>query len=349
MPQAKEHGNRLPQHRHQRGWTQAELARRAGISRAAVSAIESGRLSPSVTAALALARVLETTVERLFAPAVRELAPDWAWPATQASSRYWTAEVFGRTLAYPCEETAIGTMRHDGRVASRTDLTESSPNGETLVLAGCDPGAGLLVELLHRTTGVRVLPFVRSSRQALQLLGQRLVHVAGVHLSSPGEAGNAAVVARELGTGYRLLRLAEWEAGLTLAPATTATTVRSVVRSRLRWIGREPGSGARQCLDELFSNRREFRRIAYDHRGVAAAIRSGWADAGVCVRLVSEEAGQRFLSLRWESYDLVYPADQTDDPRWQALVNTVRSPEFRNVLAGLPGYDARHTGEVSST
>jgi len=42
-----------------REWSQADLAARAGISRAAVSAIEGERLSPSVATALALAAVLE--------------------------------------------------------------------------------------------------------------------------------------------------------------------------------------------------------------------------------------------------------------------------------------------------
>ena len=42
-----------------REWSQAELAARAGISRAAVSAIEGERLSPAVATALAMAAVFE--------------------------------------------------------------------------------------------------------------------------------------------------------------------------------------------------------------------------------------------------------------------------------------------------
>ena len=59
-----------------RQWSQADLAERAGISRAAVSAIEAERLSPSVAAALALAAVFECSVEELFgraaAPAITQ-------------------------------------------------------------------------------------------------------------------------------------------------------------------------------------------------------------------------------------------------------------------------------------
>jgi DNA-binding XRE family transcriptional regulator len=53
--------NRVKQHRLQRGWSQEQLAENAGISRAAVSAIEIPRLVPSVAAALALARAFHCT------------------------------------------------------------------------------------------------------------------------------------------------------------------------------------------------------------------------------------------------------------------------------------------------
>ena len=58
--------NHLREHRARRGWSQEELARRAGLSRAGISAIETYRLVPSAAAALALAEALECRVEDLF-------------------------------------------------------------------------------------------------------------------------------------------------------------------------------------------------------------------------------------------------------------------------------------------
>ena len=58
--------NRVKALRLGRGWSQAELAQRAGISRAAVSAIEIERLVPSVAAALALAEAFGCRVDALF-------------------------------------------------------------------------------------------------------------------------------------------------------------------------------------------------------------------------------------------------------------------------------------------
>jgi molybdate-binding protein len=177
------------------------------------------------------------------------------------------------------------------------------------------------------------------------MLGQGLVHAAGVHLSRSDEpGGNAGVVRAALGTGYSLLRVAHWEEGITLAPGLGLATVGAAVGSDLRWVGREDGSGARQCLDELLDGRRRPRRLASDHRGVVEAVRGGWADAGVCLRLVSEEAGLDFLGVRQEAYDLCFPTRWDDDPRLKALVQAVRSPAYRRSLADLPGYDSNAAG-----
>src|SRR5438067_6808669 len=84
--------NRVRQHRRAKGWSQAELAPRAGISRAAVSAIEIDRLVPSVAAALALADAFGCTVEDLFGPQTAATGePKWAWPPAQSAGRYWHA------------------------------------------------------------------------------------------------------------------------------------------------------------------------------------------------------------------------------------------------------------------
>ena len=59
--------NKLKLHRLLAGeMTQAELAKRAGVARQTIIAIEQGRFNPSVKLALLLADALNTTVEELF-------------------------------------------------------------------------------------------------------------------------------------------------------------------------------------------------------------------------------------------------------------------------------------------
>jgi molybdate-binding protein/DNA-binding XRE family transcriptional regulator len=338
--------NRVKENRLARGWSQAELSQRVGISRASVSAIEISRLVPSVEAALALAGAFGCAVEDLFG-AVRETAcnPVWAWPPTVEPCRYLRAQVGGRTVLYPAEGSRAV---HDGvyRGGSCFPSNDTAP-AATAVLASCDPAAQYLADQVAYSTGFRLLVLPRSGQQALALLGQGLVHFAGVHLSTANAPDrNARSVKAILGTGFQLLRVARWEEGLAVGSGAGVRSVRSALRGKLRWVGREPGSAARQCLDELRANRPAPRRLARDHRGVAEAIRCGWADVGVCLRLVCEEADLKFLGVREESYDLCYAAAAATEPRIRGVIEVIRSLAYRRQLGELPGYDTADTGEI---
>jgi molybdate-binding protein/DNA-binding XRE family transcriptional regulator len=332
----------------QKGWAQSELANRAGISRAAVSAIEVNRLCPSVAAALSLGRALGCSVEDLFGVGDEDVAPVWAWPCLPEPCRYWQALVRDRMILYPVEPTLTGMLQHDGvfRKGNLHPRIRALAN-KTIVMACCDPASGLLADHLIRRSGLRLLVLSRSSQQALALLKQGLIHVAGLHLATHDTPeGNRAAAGGELGEEFRLLRVARWQEGVALSPRSTIRSVENAINSRLHWVGREPGSAARQCLEELIPQNRMPTRIAFDHHGVAEAIRCGWADAGVCLRLVAEEAGLRFLPVREEIFDLCFPADLESDPRIRALKETVRAPEYRGQLADLPGYEPRDCGKL---
>jgi DNA-binding XRE family transcriptional regulator len=241
--------NRVKAYRQGRGWTQAELAERAGVSRAAVSALEVGRLVPSVAAALALARALGCTVEALFGGAAAgEAGPAWAWRPARSPCRYWQAQVGGRPLCYPVEATAAGEIAHDGvfRNGSFVAGGDADP-AATLVLACCDPAAGLLAAEYARTSGFRLIALHRPSRLALALLGRGLIHVAGVHFATEEEPdANERTVRDSLGPDYRLLRVARWQEGLAVAPGAGVSTVAAALRAKLRWVGRERGAAARR-------------------------------------------------------------------------------------------------------
>ena len=58
--------NHLRQLRTDRGWTQAELAARVGVSRKTINTVENGIFVPSTVVALRLAQALSLPVERLF-------------------------------------------------------------------------------------------------------------------------------------------------------------------------------------------------------------------------------------------------------------------------------------------
>ena len=58
--------NRLKVLRAERDWTQAELARRAGVTRKTINTVERGVFVPSTVLALKLAEIFEVPVESVF-------------------------------------------------------------------------------------------------------------------------------------------------------------------------------------------------------------------------------------------------------------------------------------------
>jgi len=58
--------NRITGLRAERGWTQADLALRIGVSRQTINAIETGKFDPSLPVAFRLARLFELTIEGIF-------------------------------------------------------------------------------------------------------------------------------------------------------------------------------------------------------------------------------------------------------------------------------------------
>ena len=344
---------RLAQLRQSRQWTQADLAGRSGVSRAEISAIETGRLVPSVTVAVKLATVLEESVEAVFGGANENAAQEWAWPADTDDARVWQVSINGRRVLYPVEPTAAGAIPHDGRTGKHDLhlLGTASPSPErTLVFAGCDPLVGFLVHEVAVAHGIRVLPLLRSSAHALELLRRGLVHVAGVHCTDgAGRSSNDDTVRTTLGAGYNLVHQLRWDAGIAVWPQRREKTASALLRARVRWVNREEGSAARSVFDALLATRRRpagYEHVVRDHRAVAATVSSGWAEAGLCVKPAAAEARLGFIPLQQEAYELCMARSLLDDPRMQAVMAVLRSSTYRQWLSDVPGCSARNTGDV---
>lgn len=256
---------------------------------------------------------------------------------------------------FPVEPTAAGAIPQDGCAdgdSLRLVETDATMPERTLVVAGCDPLVGLLVRELAAAHGMRVLPLLRSSAQAIDLLRRGLVHIAGLHCTDVDGCGaNDDVVRTALGSGYRLIHQLRWDAGIAVWPQRRERTPRALLRAGVRWVNREEGSAARRVFDSLLAARRRpegYAHVVRDHRAVVATVSSGWAEAGVCVRPAAAEAHLSFMPLHREAYELCVAEAQLDDPRITALMATLQSNRYRDLVADVPGCESAHTGDVRS-
>ena len=58
--------NRVRDHREKHGWSQGELARRLGVSRQTINAVETDKYDPSLPLALRMAKLFAVAVPDLF-------------------------------------------------------------------------------------------------------------------------------------------------------------------------------------------------------------------------------------------------------------------------------------------
>jgi molybdate-binding protein/DNA-binding XRE family transcriptional regulator len=356
-------GMRLRGARQARGFSQQQLADMAGVSRQAVSAIESGNSDPSLRLALALARTLGLTVEEVFGPGeppaevtAHPLA-DLGGPGTRAA----LAQVGESLVALPLtgdSAARAGFLPAGGLAGDRPgEVRPIGPPRPTLLVAGCDPALPLLeapLALLDPPVAFAWWPC--GSQQALRLAAAGLVHAAGAHLrdAAAGVYNTAAARALLDGQGADVIGFTAWREGLALAPrlAGVVSGVADLARLGVRVVNREPGSEARQVLD------RELLRLGlepdalpgYDtsaagHLQVASAIAAGLAEAGVSAEPAALAYGLPFVPLTNERFDLMVPHHVAESREVQSMLRVLTSPWLLAQLDSLPGYDASHCGE----
>jgi putative molybdopterin biosynthesis protein len=355
-------GTALRLARQVRGFSQQQLARMAGVSRQAVSAVEAGHSDPSLRVALALARALGVTVEDLFGPGkapppvtARPVAPLGAPGArvclAPMGRSFVALPLAGDTAAQVGFASAGGLVsEHDGEVLPM------EPPRPTLVVAGCDPALPLLqTPLAQLDPPVGFTWWACASGEALRLADAGLVHAAGAHLRGrSGEYNTGPARDRLRHGGAEVLGFADWREGLALRPelAGEVAGLGDAARHRLRLVNREEGSEARRVLD------REAVRLGivpgsldgYDtrvtgHLQVAAAIASGLADTGVASEPAAIAYGLGFLPLAAERFDLIIPARHAGSREVQALRKVLASPWLLAQLGSLPGYDPSRCGD----
>jgi len=369
------HGARLRLARQARGLSQQQLAGVAGVTRQAVSAVESGHSDPSLRVALALASALGMTVEALFGPgdpADPVLARPVAAPS-RGGARVVLATVGDTFVALPLHAdmaARVGFGAAGGLVvgasssraapvpdpASRglepIDPVEVRPIGPprpTLVVAGCDPALPLLeTPLALLDPPVAFVWWPCGSAEALRLAAAGLVHAAGVH--QPGGEREADETV-EIPGGAEVVGFAAWREGLVVRPGAGIRGLDDVARQRLRLVNREAGAQARTLLDQECARLRltpdelpGYDSRAAGHLQVAAAIAGRLADAGVSSEPAALAYGLDFLPLASEQFDLVLPAKHAASREVQGLLKVLTSPWLLAQLASLSGYDPASCG-----
>jgi DNA-binding XRE family transcriptional regulator len=333
----------LRDQRLQCGFTQAELAARAGVSRQLVAAVEAGRNTPAVDAALRLTQALGTTVEELFS----EPAPDVvvalgdhlrdgaAVRVGRVGDQLVAAELADHGVAGAAWAKADGVL-DGGRLRL---FPGASPAG--CVLAGCDPALGVAEAMLDGLGSRSLLAISAATGTALCAQQRGVVHAAVAH-GRPDELPEPTVpVVR--------WHLARWQVGLAIPHRFRGHSFESVLRSGLPIVRRDPAAASQQAFERA--------RIAAGVGPLAPGPQAtGHLDgarlaATLDAAAVTTEGAARAFDLSFVALEdhvvEVWITDRwLDHPGIDALGEILTTTAFTERVAHFGGYDLSHCGEL---
>jgi molybdopterin molybdotransferase/putative molybdopterin biosynthesis protein len=362
---ANKTSNRLAALRLRRNLSAIDLAARVGVSRQTIHAIEAETYVPNTLVALKLARALEVSVEDIFTlhdgPAAEmpvervALLPDRevVYPGQHVQlCRVDRKMIASAAAAVPwCIPLNDGVLldKTKARVVRGADELENR-----ILIAGCDPGMSVLARHLQ-LAGIEAVLAHRNSSEALALLKEGCVHVAGTHLrdAASGESNTAQIGGLFRGHTVAVISFAVWEQGLVVARGNPKGLrgIEDLTRAAITLVNREKGAGSRILLDSSLAAAgiptrkvRGYDRIAVGHLAAAAQVRAGTADCCIAPRAAARVFGLDFIPVVSERYDLVLRRRHLDLHGVQILLETLGHARFRRDLESLGGYDAQVAG-----
>ncbi len=330
------------------------------MSRQALIAIEAGNQVPSTVLALRIARELGCAVEAVFSLA-DDAHVDAQTPGPLASgTRVVLAYVQGRWAAHAADDPAqagdgvvVDAAPDGSRVRPLDRLHELQ---EQVLVAGCAPLIGLLAgHASRRRVDVRARWIAANSGGAMELLQRGLVHVAGVHLvDATSPRGHRDLVAQRFAQRATVINLTQWTQGLAVAKGNPhgISGLEDVLRPDVRFVGREPGSGARRLVERYMEatghppHSWAAARVAAGHTETAQLIHWDVADVGVTIEAAARACDLDFIPIAAERFDLIVTDSHLGNPAVTQLLESIERPEFRAEAGSLPGYDLSLAGHA---
>jgi len=327
---------RIRRRREALGLSQRDVAGAAGLSRQLVGTVERGRHLPSVNAALALARALETTVEDLFGISMG------AWEAALGrrveEGAGLAAVRVGERLVYAPLSDHVGTgfslQRADGVFKRGRVELFSGVEPEGFAVAGCDPALALAAAYLPQKGPGRLVPIPATSAEARQALNDGRLHAALIH--GPAEAMGAP------SKGVARRSLARWRVGLAARLRSTIDLDR-IAGGRTKLARLAAGAAAQNALERALwphgGASEIIGPIASGHLEAARLVSYGAADLGVVMEPAARAHGLEFHALEEHLVVLEISEQWEESPGARALTDLFASRPFRLRLGIVGGYD----------
>jgi molybdate-binding protein len=154
-----------------------------------------------------------------------------------------------------------------------------------------------------------------------------------------------------------MVSYARWDQGLVVKRGNPLRlrSADDLVRSELRFVNRDAGSGSRVLLDQALAAARlpgsEIRGYEVEldsHAAVVQHVAAGAADAGLAIEAVARAADLDFVPLAAARFDLIIPNRHLRHPAVVLMLEALQRGSLRRELQTLPGYDVSDLGGLGA-
>ncbi len=196
------------------------------------------------------------------------------------------------------------------------------------------------------------------SMGGLMALKKGEAHMAGTHLldEETGEY-NVPFIRRLLGDRKMILmNLVYRQQGMIVRKGNPKNIrgFQDLAREDVVFINRQAGAGTRLLTDKYLRDLgispaevRGYGREEYTHMGVASAVLTGIADAGLGILASANALDLDFIPVAKERYDLAIPAEHMALQTVSALLEIIKADRgFRKEVEALGGYDTSEMGKI---
>ena len=275
-------------------------------------------------------------------PSVRSLAQQVGCSPGTAARAHTLLREAGVITGFPRSQAVVAP---DGVAAA---LVMGSRVGMIRLSGSDDPALDLLLSAVGRS--VERAAGGRGSVAGLGLLAQGVVDASAVHLRDARTGQSNDAFARRVlgGEPAMLVHLWSREQGI-VVPQGNPKGIRGVTDlagTRLAW--RPHGTGSRLLLSRLLRDAGveppPEAELCDSHLGVAVAVATGAADAGLAVRSVAESVDAAFVPVEWEDFELAVEPEAMG--LLAPLLDVLASTAIQDRVSGLNGYNLQRSGDM---
>lgn len=265
------------------------------------------------------------------------------------------------------ERSDIDALIYSSRVKIEQEPVKEQINREGIVLeadntiffmGSHDISLDYVIDFINQNfSAKRIVPAYIGSMEGLLNLYWGKADIAGCHLfdEETGEYNTSFVKRIFSGEKVYILRFVKRNLGWIVAKANPKKIEnwQDLARTDLTLINRQKGSGTRILLDYQLKRLgiskgqiKGYNQIERTHYGTAAAVARGDADLALGTESAARSIGLDFIPLTKERYDFVIRPDFIEGGIWPYLQHALRSPELREKIKALGGYDVEKMGEI---